>query len=121
MTEESGRPVPLRYYEVSAQALMLELVEGNATRVVEGIPRGADLRDAGYDPERQVFYLTVEHEDFDPVHEAEPIPKDTATMQEIRPFIEGVRELRDDAASVEGEPADEWYADQLTDLLEEYA
>jgi NTP pyrophosphatase (non-canonical NTP hydrolase) len=34
---------------------------------------------------------------------------------------EGIELLRDKAASVDGEPADEWYADQLTTILEKHS
>lgn len=77
------RPAPLKFYEISAQALVLALQTGNVTKVLDGIPSGADLVDYGYEPQRQIFYVTVEHESFDDVHEGERIPNGTVDVQEV--------------------------------------
>lgn len=74
----------LRLYEISAFALLTHLQTGNAARIEDGIPPGAEIRRGGYDTERDVFYLTVEHDSFDPVEEVEPIPTGEVIATDIR-------------------------------------
>ena len=81
--EPSDRPKRMKFFEVSAQALVLTLQTNNVTKVTDGIPDDGSLVDFGYDPERQIFYLTAEHESFDEVHEGERIPTGTVTVEEI--------------------------------------
>jgi hypothetical protein len=105
--DESGRPAGLRLYEFSAQALLLGMQTGSIREVVDGIPKGADLVDAGYIPERQVFYLTVEHPDFDAVHEGASIPQETITVHspDVFSLLDKWEEY--------GDPADEACASEL--------
>ena len=79
----TDRPARLKLYEVSAQALVLSLQTNNVTKVTDGIPDDGSLVDFGYHPERQVFYLTVEHESFNKIREGESIPTGTVTVEEI--------------------------------------
>lgn len=80
---DSGRPAPLKYYEVSAQALLFHLMDGNAFRVTDGLPEDAELVDAGYNPRRQLFYLTVESEEFVDIMEAGEIPQGEVEFEAI--------------------------------------
>lgn len=84
-TFDSGRPAPLRYYEVSAQALMLHLTDGNAFQVTDGLPKDAKLVDCGYSHVRQLFYITVESEEYEDVHEGGEIPQGEVTFEAIDP------------------------------------
>lgn len=71
----------LRLLEISADAFVEVLQE---KRVVdEALPDGVDIHRAGYDQERDVFYLVVAHEDYRPVHEAESIPWADVSLQKI--------------------------------------
>lgn len=78
----TDRPVRLRHYPITAQALLLGFQTGNVTEVIDGVPQGADLVDCGYVPERQQFYLTVEHESFDRVPEGHEIPEGEITFED---------------------------------------
>lgn len=109
----SERPAPLRYYEITAQVLPHLFRDGSITHVTDGVPAGAELRNYGYDPQAEVFYVTLEHESFDTVPEGEPIPTETVEVEDIG------HELRDMASSwVEyGGPADEACADELREVV----
>lgn len=72
----------LRQYEISAQALPFLFRTGNVVEIIDGMPSGAEVVDAGYDYRNQVFYLTVEHESFEEVYEAEPIPQGQIEIEE---------------------------------------
>lgn len=74
-----------RRFLVDPAALTLTLQTGTLHRIDDGIPRNSDLVSHGYDPKRDDFYLTVEHESFDPVEEHEEIPEDTVTLTDIDP------------------------------------
>lgn len=83
---DSGRPAPLQYYEVTAQALLMHLMDGNAFRVTDGLPRDAKLVDCGYSPYQQMFYITVESEEFEEdIPEAGEIPQGEVTFETIDP------------------------------------
>lgn len=81
-SSEEGRR--LRQFQVSPWGLLVHLRDGYACRVQDGIPNTAEPVDMGYDPREQLFYLTVEHESFDPVPEGQPVPIGTVTFEEIR-------------------------------------
>ena len=71
-TDRDGRTNRLRLAEISADA-MLQILQGRR-HIVDGLPDDAAIHRAGYDQERDVFYLTVEHDSYDKLLEAERIP-----------------------------------------------
>lgn len=73
----------LKTYEIAPEALMLNLRDGTAIRVIDGIPKDAELYAAGYDHQKGVFYLSVEHESFDPVSPDDRIPEGVVEMEDI--------------------------------------
>lgn len=77
----------LRLVRISAQAMAEHLTEGNAFKVVDGVPEDAELEEAGYEPERRMFYVMVEHESFDEVEEAEFIPEFRPILEDVRPEV----------------------------------
>jgi hypothetical protein len=85
MSDDSGRPARLKQYEVSVYGLAMSLSDGNIMRVVDGVPSDATVVDAGYDWERQVYYLTLEHPTFPSVEEGAPIPAGEVTIEDCAP------------------------------------
>jgi hypothetical protein len=45
-------------------------------KVIEGIPKGAELEGYGYDPNQAVLVLTVKHPSFKPIKELGIIPSE---------------------------------------------
>ena len=81
MTPKHGDRV--RMFRVTAQAFPHVLRDGERIEVIDGFPEDAKIVDAGYDEQHRQFYLTVEHESFDPVAEAEIIPTQSVTLERI--------------------------------------
>ena len=80
MTE---RPARLKLYGVSAMALVQSLYTANARHITDGIPPGAELREAGYNRERGVFELVVQHDSFPVVVEGEPLPRGSIEAESL--------------------------------------
>lgn len=62
----------LRLVELSADA-MLEILQGRR-HIEDGLPDDVTIHRAGYDQERDVFYLVVDHDEYDKILEAERRP-----------------------------------------------
>lgn len=74
----------LRRIEIRPEVLAMHLVTGSTYRVTDGIPDGAEVVDAGYDPAEGVFYLTLEHRSWTLVTEGEDIPTMDVTFKELQ-------------------------------------
>ncbi|ELY96759.1 hypothetical protein C482_15331 [Natrialba chahannaoensis JCM 10990] len=83
--DESTVGERLKRFEVSAVAMPGFLSTGTR-RFESDLPIGAEIRRAGYDPERDVFYITVEHESFRPVREGERIPRGEVIVEELEGY-----------------------------------
>lgn len=73
----------LKKFEVSVQVLALMAEEGAVFQIDEGVPDDAEIADAGYDEDRRLFYLTLAHESFEEVGEAQEIPHAEITITEL--------------------------------------
>jgi hypothetical protein len=67
---ESGR---LKILTIGPETLIAVLTL-KARLQLDGVPDGAQVVDCGYDIYRRSFYLTLEHETFEPVPQGEYIP-----------------------------------------------
>ena len=68
---ESGR---LRRLTIGPETL-IGLLTQRAIWHLDGVPEGVQVVDCGYDHTSRAFYLTLEHESFEPVPEGQWIPQ----------------------------------------------
>lgn len=71
----------IRMFEVTADGLASTLRTSERFTVTDGMPRGASVHRAGYDANRDVFYLVLEHESFEDIPEGSPMPHASVTIR----------------------------------------
>jgi hypothetical protein len=80
-----NRPQRLRLFEVSVEAFRYLFEDGEVTKVTDGVPFDGDIVNHGYDHESGLFYIVMEHPEFDLVREGEAIPTDTVEVTTLDP------------------------------------
>ena len=84
----------IRLYHIQPVAMLEHLKTGNAFGVVDGIPSDASFWTAGFDHERQSFYVIAEHPTFEAIPTGEPIPEgDPATFENIETVDNSTKEV----------------------------
>jgi hypothetical protein len=71
-------------YLFSPECLADLLVAGINFKPVDGIPPAAKIIRAGYDQEKDTFFITAEHESFDLIPEGKVIPERYVSMSQWR-------------------------------------
>lgn len=73
----------IRLYEFTAEVLPFMLTTDTVTKVDDGIPPGAEFVGSGYDYQRGIHYIYMEHESFDHVHEGERLEPHEITVTDV--------------------------------------
>lgn len=72
----------VRRYSFSPRVFLNTFEQGQKFEVLEGMPRGAELRGFAHDWERNCIVLFIEHESFDLVYEGN-IPEDSFVTMKV--------------------------------------
>lgn len=73
----------LKLFEFSKREMLNLFEDGHTVEISNGIPSDAEINECGYDRDRQLFYLTMEHESFEPVGLGERIPIGDIVVTEL--------------------------------------
>ena len=71
-----------RYWIVQPEALILSLRTGSVIRIIDGIPPEHDIRNYGFNPQEQHFYIVTATADTD-LSEAQDISSATVEVEEL--------------------------------------
>lgn len=82
--------------KITPELLTRMMVDESAWRVSEGFPKDVKAAKAGYNPDRETFYLVVEHESFPEISEAEAMETFHVEIDVLEQVDDGVFEVSEE-------------------------